>query len=69
MPHHKKIKSVCQKEPYLTKEYFPASFFNKGLLGSILTVLTLQIFAYQAPALNGHDVDRPRNFAKSFAVE
>ncbi len=39
------------------------------LLSPLLTVLPLQLFAYQAAILNGRDVDQPRNLAKSVTVE
>ena len=34
-----------------------------------LTVVPLQILAYHAAVLRGHDVDKPRNLAKSVTVE
>jgi glucosamine--fructose-6-phosphate aminotransferase (isomerizing) len=39
------------------------------LLMPILTVIPLQILAYQIAALRGLDVDQPRNLAKSVTVE
>jgi glucosamine--fructose-6-phosphate aminotransferase (isomerizing) len=39
------------------------------LLQPILTVLPLQLLAYHAAVLRGHDVDKPRNLAKSVTVE
>ena len=38
-------------------------------LEPILAVLPLQLFAYYMAALNGNDVDKPRNLAKSVTVE
>ena len=38
-------------------------------LQPILAILPLQLFAYYAAALNGNDVDKPRNLAKSVTVE
>lgn len=35
----------------------------------MLTVIPLQILAYHAAVLRGHDVDKPRNLAKSVTVE
>ena len=35
----------------------------------ILTVVPLQLLAYHAAVLRGHDVDKPRNLAKSVTVE
>lgn len=34
-----------------------------------LTVVPLQLLAYHAVVLRGHDVDKPRNLAKSVTVE
>jgi len=39
------------------------------LLQPMLTVVPLQLLAYHAAALRGHDVDKPRNLAKSVTVE
>ncbi|MEA1912310.1 MAG: glutamine--fructose-6-phosphate transaminase (isomerizing) [candidate division WOR-3 bacterium] len=38
-------------------------------LSPILVAIPLQLFAYYIAALNGRDVDRPRNLAKSVTVE
>ncbi len=38
-------------------------------LQPILTVVPLQLLAYHAAVLRGHDVDKPRNLAKSVTVE
>jgi len=35
----------------------------------MLTVVPLQMLAYCAAILRGHDVDKPRNLAKSVTVE
>ncbi len=39
------------------------------ILQPMLTVLPLQLLAYHAAVLRGHDVDKPRNLAKSVTVE
>jgi glucosamine--fructose-6-phosphate aminotransferase (isomerizing) len=39
------------------------------MLTPILAVIPLQIFAYHTALLNGRDVDKPRNLAKSVTVE
>jgi len=39
------------------------------LLQPMLTVVPLQLLAYHAALLRGHDVDKPRNLAKSVTVE
>ncbi len=38
-------------------------------LSPMLTVVPLQLLAYHAAVLRGHDVDKPRNLAKSVTVE
>jgi glucosamine--fructose-6-phosphate aminotransferase (isomerizing) len=38
-------------------------------LQPMLTVVGLQLLAYHAAVLRGHDVDKPRNLAKSVTVE
>jgi glutamine---fructose-6-phosphate transaminase (isomerizing) len=38
-------------------------------LSPMLTVVPLQLMAYYAAVLRGHDVDKPRNLAKSVTVE
>jgi glutamine---fructose-6-phosphate transaminase (isomerizing) len=39
------------------------------LLSPVVTVIPLQILAYQIATLRGLDVDQPRNLAKSVTVE
>ncbi len=39
------------------------------LIQPMLTVVPLQLLAYHAAVLRGHDVDKPRNLAKSVTVE
>jgi len=39
------------------------------MLQPMLTVVPLQLLAYHAAVLRGHDVDKPRNLAKSVTVE
>ncbi len=48
----------CVRVPWLSDELQPA-----------ITILPLQLFAYYMAALNGNDVDKPRNLAKSVTVE
>jgi glucosamine--fructose-6-phosphate aminotransferase (isomerizing) len=38
-------------------------------LSPMLTVIPLQLMAYYAALARGHDVDKPRNLAKSVTVE
>lgn len=56
------LRSLCHDLlviPYLTTPY----------LQSILTAVVLQLTAYYSAVLLGHDVDQPRNLAKSVTVE
>jgi glucosamine--fructose-6-phosphate aminotransferase (isomerizing) len=39
------------------------------VLAPVLAILPLQLFAYHVAALRGHDIDQPRNLAKSVTVE
>ncbi len=39
------------------------------MLSPLVTVVPLQLLAYHAAVLRGHDVDKPRNLAKSVTVE
>ena len=39
------------------------------LLSPLLTTIPLQLMAYHAALIRGHDVDKPRNLAKSVTVE
>ena len=39
------------------------------LLQSILSIVPLQVFAYEMAVARGNDVDQPRNLAKSVTVE
>ena len=48
--------------------FFPAPRTSE-ILSPILTVIPLQLFAYHVAAMNGKDVDQPRNLAKSVTVE
>ncbi len=43
--------------------------FTLEILQPMLTVVPLQLLAYHAAVLRGHDVDKPRNLAKSVTVE
>jgi glucosamine--fructose-6-phosphate aminotransferase (isomerizing) len=38
-------------------------------LSPMVAVVPLQLMAYHAAVLRGHDVDKPRNLAKSVTVE
>jgi glucosamine--fructose-6-phosphate aminotransferase (isomerizing) len=39
------------------------------LLAPVVDIVPLQLFAYHLARLLGHDVDRPRNLAKTVTVE
>jgi len=61
LEHDEDIKLVVDHSlpiPYLSDELQP-----------IIAILLLQLFAYYVAALNGNDVDKPRNLAKSVTVE
>lgn len=54
--------------PRLAANFFPIPKCPE-ILSPVLTVIPLQLFAYHIAALNGRDVDQPRNLAKSVTVE
>jgi glucosamine--fructose-6-phosphate aminotransferase (isomerizing) len=39
------------------------------LLQPVLSIVPLQVFAYEMAVARGNDVDQPRNLAKSVTVE
>ncbi|NDE72148.1 MAG: SIS domain-containing protein, partial [Actinobacteria bacterium] len=55
---------VALDVPYLIK--IPASH---ELMQPILSIVPLQVFAYEMAVARGNDVDQPRNLAKSVTVE
>ena len=57
----KQIKTVADDVVYIPDIPEP--------LSPLLTVVPLQLLAYHAAVLRGHDVDKPRNLAKSVTVE
>jgi glucosamine--fructose-6-phosphate aminotransferase (isomerizing) len=40
-----------------------------AMLGAVLAIIPLQLFAYHVALARGTDVDQPRNLAKSVTVE
>lgn len=58
---NEEIKSVADDIIYIPK--------TLEMLTPILSVIPLQLFAYHMAILNGRDVDKPRNLAKSVTVE
>ncbi len=49
-------------------DFFPVPRVSE-IFSSVLTVIPLQLFAYEISVMNGRDVDQPRNLAKSVTVE
>jgi len=67
-----KIIAVATEGDKRIKEYADHVFFVPDTLEElqpILTVIPLQLLAYHAAVIRGHDVDKPRNLAKSVTVE
>jgi len=58
---NKKIEDLADDVIYIPK--------TLEMLTPILSVIPLQLFAYHMAILNGRDVDKPRNLAKSVTVE
>ncbi len=56
-----KIENLADEVIYIPK--------TLEMLTPILSVIPLQLFAYYMAVLNGRDVDKPRNLAKSVTVE
>mgnify|MGYP001040421393 CR=1 FL=1 len=55
---------ICERADHLITIPEAPEFFQP-----MLTVVPLQLLAYHAAVLRGHDVDKPRNLAKSVTVE
>ncbi len=53
----------------LADEFVPVPTGVPGLFSPLTYVIPLQFLAYYVATLNGHDVDHPRNLAKSVTVE
>jgi glucosamine--fructose-6-phosphate aminotransferase (isomerizing) len=58
---NEKIKEAADEAIYIPK--------TLEMLTPILAAVPLQLFAYHMAVLNGRDVDKPRNLAKSVTVE
>ena len=58
---NKEIKEIADEVIYIPK--------TLEMLTPILSVIPLHLFAYHMAVLLGHDVDKPRNLAKSVTVE
>ncbi len=58
---NKKIKDYSKEIIYIPR--------LDEIFAPLLTILPLQLFAYYLACFKGHDVDKPRNLAKSVTVE
>ncbi|MBQ9072803.1 MAG: glutamine--fructose-6-phosphate transaminase (isomerizing) [Bacilli bacterium] len=73
----KEVKSRGAKVIFVTNNDIDGDFYDykilvpkvSELLQPILTIVPLQILAYEVAKLNGCDIDKPRNLAKSVTVE
>ena len=73
----KEVKARKAKVIFLTNEDIKNDFYDylikvpkvSELLQPILTIVPLQLLAYEVAKLNGCDIDKPRNLAKSVTVE
>ena len=67
-----KVIAVATEGDENIKSYSDDVFYVPSVsdaLSPLLTVVPLQLLAYHAAVLRGHDVDTPRNLAKSVTVE
>jgi len=67
-----RIITVATEGDDAIREYSDAVFYVPDVpeaLQPLVTVIPLQLVAYHAAVLRGHDVDKPRNLAKSVTVE
>lgn len=73
----KEVKSRGAKVIFLTNKDIDSDFYDfkiqipklNEILQSILTIVPLQLLAYEVAKLNNCDIDKPRNLAKSVTVE
>ncbi len=73
----KEVKARGAKVIFVTTSNIESDFYDfdiripkiNELFESILTVVPLQLLAYEVAKLNGCDIDKPRNLAKSVTVE
>lgn len=73
----KEVKSRGANVIYLTNKNIDSDFYDykilineiHPILQSILTIIPLQLLAYEVAKLNNCDIDKPRNLAKSVTVE
>ena len=57
------------EETALRRRRSPLGPEDPPLFAPVLDIVPLQLFAYHVARLHGHDVDRPRNLAKTVTVE
>lgn len=63
---------ICTDDIDISTEYYDEIIkvpSNSPLLKPILIIIPLQLLAYEVARLNGYDIDKPRNLAKSVTVE
>lgn len=73
----KEVKSRGAKVIFITNQHINNDFFDfkidipkvNDILQPILTIIPLQLIAYEIAKLNNCDIDKPRNLAKSVTVE
>ena len=73
----KEVKARGANVLYITNESVSDNFYNdiilipkvSDIVSPILTVIPLQLIAYEVAKLRGCDIDKPRNLAKSVTVE
>jgi glutamine---fructose-6-phosphate transaminase (isomerizing) len=54
---------------YLFSDFISVPQSNNIVVQSLINTIPLQLFAYHCAKLLGHDIDQPRNLAKSVTVE
>ena len=73
----KEVKARGAYTIFITNEDINADFYDEKiiipktneLLQQLLTIIPLQLIAYEVAKLNKCDIDKPRNLAKSVTVE
>lgn len=73
----KEVKARGAMVIYITNEEVESDFYDEKIIlpktslfiQSLLTILPLQLIAYYTAKMNGCDIDKPKNLAKSVTVE
>ena len=73
----KEVKARGAYVIYITNVDIDSDFYDQKIVlkknsiftESLLTIIPLQLIAYHTAKLNGCDIDKPRNLAKSVTVE